>query len=126
MQRPIAELQIVIHDQVLHLPHFKGDAHRDADGADGQQLDHAFNAHRPVRPDAFQRRQTHHLRAIKEQVPRAALAGIDHELRHRLSEQFTDGTAGHFVGDIKSIDVNYLAGVLFDLRQRRLGPVKSF
>src|SRR5438105_15262691 len=76
VQRPVAELQVMIDDEVLDLPHFKGYAHGDADGTDRQQLDNAFYADGPVRTDAFQRRQTHHLRTVEEEVPRAALAGI--------------------------------------------------
>ena len=114
MQRAVAELEIMERDQFLDVVHREGHAHRDADGADGQQFDDAFHAHRPERPDAFHRRQADHLRLVEEKLTRTALAGIHGKLRHRLAEQFLDRLAGRVIGHVKGVDVNHLAGVAAD------------
>ena len=124
VQRAVAELQIVVAHQVLDLLDLERHAHGDADRADGQQLDHALHPHRPVRTDPLQRRQPHHLRPVKEQLPRAALAGIHHELRHRLPEQLAHRLARHLVGHVEGVEIDHLAGVAPDLRQKRL-PVRG-
>src|SRR2546425_13256974 len=89
MQSAVAELQIVILNQVVNIEHGEGNSDRDADRADRQQLHGPLNTDRAVRPDPFQRRQAHHLWAIEKKLFGTPLAGIDSELRHRPAQQFT-------------------------------------
>ena len=111
MQGTVAELQIVIADQIFDSLDVERHAHSDAERADREQFDDAFDAQRSARSGAFQRRQADHLRAIEEQVPRAALAGIDDKLRHRLAQQLAHGLPGHLIGDIERINIDHLARV---------------
>ena len=82
VQRAVAELEIMIYDEVLDLPHLEWDAYRDAQRSHGQQLDYAIHTNGPVRSDPFQGGQTNHLGTIEKQVPRTAFAGIYYELGH--------------------------------------------
>ena len=118
VERAVAELEFVINNEVLHLLHFERHPDGDADGPDRQELDDPLDADRPIGPEAFQRRQADHLRPVKEELPRAAFAGIDVELRHWLSKQFAHRLALHVIGDIKREDINHFARVAFGLGKR--------
>jgi hypothetical protein len=109
VQGAVAELQIVVADEIFDAFDLERHANGNAEGADGQKFDDALDAERTTRADAFERRQADHLRAIKKEMPRAAFAGVHHELRDGLAEQFADGLADHFVRHVKSVDVNHLA-----------------
>ena len=117
-------MQVVIADQIFDVFDGEGDVDADADGADGQELDDAFDADAAVGADAFEGRQAHHLGAVEEELARAALAGVDDELGDGLAEELADGLAGHLVGDVEGIDIDHLAGVALHFRQRRF-PVGS-
>ena len=81
VQRAVAEFQVVKHHEVLDVIDGKRHTHRDANGADGQEFDGPLDADRAARTDAFHGRQAHHLRLIKEQLLRTALAGVHGELK---------------------------------------------
>ena len=51
---------------------------------------------------------------IEEEMARAALAGVDGELGHRLAKEFGDGGALHFVGDVVGEHIDDATGVAFD------------
>ena len=110
----------MVAHQVLDLLHLERHAHADADRSHRQQLDHSLHPHRPARTDPLQRRQPHHLRPVKEELPRAALAGIHHELRHRLPQQLPHRLPRHLVCHVKRVDIHHLAGITPDLRRRSL------
>ena len=91
--------------------HREWHAHCDADRADRQEFDRALDADRAERTDAFHRGQTHHLRAMKEQLAWTAAAGVHGEMRDGLAEQLVDGLARRVVGDIERVDIDDLADV---------------
>ncbi len=115
LQDAVAELEVVIFYEVLDAADSEGDADGDADGADGKNFDGAFDADGAMRTDAFQRRQADHLRLVKEEVARAALAGVHGKLRDGLAQQFAERLAGHVVRHVKSIDINHFADILAHL-----------
>ena len=95
VQGAVAELQVMIRHQILDVFDRERHPHGDADGTDRQKLDDPLNPHRPARPDAFERRQPHHLRLVEEKLARTPLAGIHDKLGHRLPEQFTHRLPRH-------------------------------
>jgi hypothetical protein len=111
VQRAIAELQVMESDEVFDMIYREWYAHRDADGPDGQEFDHALDTNRAERTEAFHRWQTHHFRAMEKQLPRTAATGIHGEMRDRLAEQLIERLPCGVVRDIKSVDVNNLPGV---------------
>src|SRR5439155_13559388 len=117
IERSVTELQIMVSDQILDLSHLERHSNGNTDGAHWQQLNDPVHPYRTVWSDPFQRRQPHHLGAIKKQVAWTAFAGIDNELRHGLSQQLAHGLTSHLVSHIESININHFAGVSLDLRQ---------
>src|SRR5437762_529781 len=115
----------MIFDQVFDSAHLERNAHRDAKGSYGEQLDHPFHPDWTVRPDPLQRREPDHLRAIKEQMPRTAFARIDDKLGYGLAEQLPDRLPYHLIGDVEGVNVNDFAGVLLEFGQRGL-PFQIF
>src|SRR5262249_46966726 len=106
-QRTITKLQIMKIDQVFDGPDFEWNANGDTDGAERQQLDHALDAGGSPRTNSLQRRQADHLGPIEKQVARTTFAGVNDELRDRLSEQLAHRPANHLVSDIEAINIDY-------------------
>ena len=104
----------MIRDQLFDTRHLEWHTHRDADRAHRQEFDDPFQSQRAARTDAFQRRQTDHLRSIKEELLGTAFARVHGKLRDGLAEQFPDRQAHHLVSHIESVDVNYFPNITAD------------
>src|SRR5882724_7039625 len=126
MQRAIAELQIVINDQVLDFLDLERDSYSDADSANGQQLHHPIHSYRPLRANPLERREPDHLWPVEKQVARTAFTRIDHKLRNGLPEQFANRLSSHLVRDVEGIYVDYFASISFDRKRRHLPFGESF
>ena len=113
IERTVAELQIVISDQLLNLVNSKGNTHGDADGAHRQEFDDPVHAHGAVWANPFERWQPHHLRSVKEKMPGTAFARINYELCDRLTEQLGNGLPAQFVSYIEGINIDDFTDVGF-------------
>lgn len=112
VERPFAELEIVKADEVFQACDFKRDRDRDANRADGQDLDDALELDWAVRAVGLDERKADHEGAIKEGMLGIAAAGVDFELLDFLAEEFADGFLPHLVGDIEGEHVDALAAIL--------------
>ena len=96
----------MIRDQIGQGQSLKRHAHGDGNCSHRQQLDIALHFHFAHRRGSLHGRQMHHLRAIKQMLPRRALAGIDGHLLHRLAQKLPDAFALHVIGDVEGVDIN--------------------
>lgn len=98
-------------DEVIDGGDIEGDAEGEGDGAHGEDFDLAFDAEGAVETEAIEGCEMDHLGAVEKKLAWGAFVGIDVKLRDGLSAEGGDGFAGHFPGDIVSVDVEDLPGV---------------
>jgi hypothetical protein len=60
---------------------------------------------------AFYGRKPHHLRSVKEKLPRTALAGIERKFLDRLPEQVSERAPRHLIPDVEREKIDDLSAV---------------